>query len=338
MKKSIRVFHILVSTALLIYLLNWIDLSSLKTMLVNMNLRWVAGAFFVILLATFLKVYRWQILLFTQKLHISFKKSLTLNLIGNFFNYFFPSLTGGDIIKGWMLVQEKGNWREIYSSLIVDRVIGITALCSLVLVSFSFFGHKLAETNVNFLIWIAVVIPFTILIAYFFRKIWVKIVFKILSNTKLGEEIQKGLVICKNYLMWRKNMGVAFFISIIIQFSDVLICYCLGQSLNIKISIIFFFLFVPLITLASLMPISFNGLGVREGAYILLFSPLNVDKTLIITLSLSYYFLNFSLGIAGGILYFLSSFRTGRQPIGKITLPYPQDFKEANSATNSNIK
>jgi uncharacterized membrane protein YbhN (UPF0104 family) len=64
---------------------------------------------------------------------------------------------------------------------------------------------------------------------------------------------------------------------------------------------------VPIISLINLLPISFNGLGVREGMYQFLFVPLGVSQASALAMSLAFYFLRFSAGLIGGLLYALHS-------------------------------
>ena len=68
-------------------------------------------------------------------------------------------------------------------------------------------------------------------------------------------------------------------------------------------------LFVPVIAIINLLPISFNGLGMREGVYQFLFVPVGVADASAIAMSLAFYFLRLSTGLIGGILYALRSAR-----------------------------
>lgn len=341
MKRIAAYFNIVISIFLLWLLLSRIDMHSLKNLYVSIELKWVGLAFIVMVFAILIKAYRWQILIYTQNIHLDFWKSAYLNLVGIFFNYFMPSLTGGDIIKGWMLGKENKKWLEVYSSLIVDRVVGLVALSSLVITSFILFGNKVADTSSRPLLFIALVIPTILFTALLTKPFWAPVAVKWLSGKDFWTKIQKVVKVSLNYLHWRKSMLLAFMLSIAVQFSDVFICYFLSKALNMSVPIIFFFLFIPLTTLAAMMPISINGLGVRETTYVLLFGPLNVKPELAIALSLSYYFVNLSLGLIGGILYALLSLFKGDplfNPNLTATMPNSPDLVETQSAGYPNVQ
>jgi hypothetical protein len=65
-----------------------------------------------------------------------------------------------------------------------------------------------------------------------------------------------------------------------------------------------FFMVVPLATAVLLVPISISGFGVREGLYVAVFGQLGVGAALALALSLATYSLDFSTGLAGGVIYF----------------------------------
>jgi hypothetical protein len=66
-------------------------------------------------------------------------------------------------------------------------------------------------------------------------------------------------------------------------------------------------LFVPIIAIINLLPIAFNGLGVREGVYLFLFVPIGVAPEEAVAMSLAFYFLRFGAGVVGGVLLAWSS-------------------------------
>ena len=81
--------------------------------------------------------------------------------------------------------------------------------------------------------------------------------------------------------------------------------YIIARALSINLSLSVFSLFVPIIAIVNLLPLSFNGLGVREGVYQFLFVPLGVPGASALAMSLAFYFLRFLTGMIGGLLYAL---------------------------------
>jgi hypothetical protein len=68
-----------------------------------------------------------------------------------------------------------------------------------------------------------------------------------------------------------------------------------------------FVLAVPVITIVSMFPFSFGGLGVREGATVVFFSSYAVSAANAVSMSLMSYSIALAAGAVGLILYILYS-------------------------------
>ena len=91
---------------------------------------------------------------------------------------------------------------------------------------------------------------------------------------------------------------------------QVTIAWALGVHLPFRI----FALFVPIIAIINLLPITFNGLGLREGIYTFLFVPVGLPAAMAVSMSLAFYFLRFSAGLLGGLMYAFRSILSFARP------------------------
>jgi uncharacterized membrane protein YbhN (UPF0104 family) len=99
-------------------------------------------------------------------------------------------------------------------------------------------------------------------------------------------------------------LGQCFILSIICQTVAILAAYSLALAINLKLAPVYFFMALPMIWIITMVPVSINGLGVREGAFVFFFK-VGVSESGALLLS----FLNFSqvivLGLIGGTIYLL---------------------------------
>src|SRR5436309_9343288 len=93
-------------------------------------------------------------------------------------------------------------------------------------------------------------------------------------------------------------------LSIIVQLANVLIVWLIGQALHLSVPGSYYLLLVPTVTLLTLLPISLNGMGVREGATVLLLAPLGVDSGTAVTLAFLW-FMAFVTPSIGGVFFYL---------------------------------
>jgi hypothetical protein len=95
----------------------------------------------------------------------------------------------------------------------------------------------------------------------------------------------------------------ALSVSIPFTIGLVAIQYAIARALSIAVPFYLFSLFVPIIAIINVLPVSFNGLGMREGVYQFLFVPVGVSSANAIAMSLAFYFLRVAAGLIGGLLY-----------------------------------
>jgi len=91
--------------------------------------------------------------------------------------------------------------------------------------------------------------------------------------------------------------------SILIQAGASLFSYFLLRSLNTRISIIYPFVFNPVITVITTLPISIGGLGLRDASSIFFYSKAGVAKDVALAQSLLNFALIVSFGLIAGIIY-----------------------------------
>src|SRR3989337_2338488 len=95
----------------------------------------------------------------------------------------------------------------------------------------------------------------------------------------------------------------AFICSLVVQGGVIIGYYVLGRGLGMDIPLAYYFLFIPLTTVISMLPISLSGLGIREGAFIFLFTMVGATKEQAITLSLLWFATAALVSMIGGVEY-----------------------------------
>jgi uncharacterized membrane protein YbhN (UPF0104 family) len=99
-----------------------------------------------------------------------------------------------------------------------------------------------------------------------------------------------------------------FVISLVYQFSEIAAVWLLARGLNIDVPPIVFAALVPFQAVACLLPISFNGVGVREAVFcaVLMGQAGPTVKPHALALSLTYFSVVVISGLVGGIVYLVS--------------------------------
>jgi len=92
-------------------------------------------------------------------------------------------------------------------------------------------------------------------------------------------------------------------VALVVQVLRIGVHVLFARALDLHIPITYFFLFVPLVAVIVSLPISLNGIGVREGAGILLFGLVGLDKSSAFALQFGTYLVAVGVSLVGGLVF-----------------------------------
>lgn len=92
-------------------------------------------------------------------------------------------------------------------------------------------------------------------------------------------------------------------LSLVANVSWVLCVYVLGLGLGLELTAGPYFDAAPLVALASLVPITIGGVGLREAGYVLLLGAYGVAPAACIALGLAQYSTFLAIAVVGGALF-----------------------------------
>jgi uncharacterized membrane protein YbhN (UPF0104 family) len=98
------------------------------------------------------------------------------------------------------------------------------------------------------------------------------------------------------------------FLSILVQLASALQVWMVGQALNAPVPLGYYFILVPMVSLLTLLPISVNGMGVREGGTALFLAPLGIGEGTALSLALLWFAVGAAASLLGGLVYLFGHF------------------------------
>ena len=104
---------------------------------------------------------------------------------------------------------------------------------------------------------------------------------------------------------WRGAVLAATAQSFLFQGVVILVVFLNANALGLSVPVAALAVFVPLVSLAGMLPISVNGLGIREALYLLLFGRLGVPADAAVSMALLYFAVTLAASLPGGIVYAL---------------------------------
>ena len=243
------------------YLISQVKISFSRILAGSREWRWILVSFLLFGGVLFNNSYRWNLLLRAQGSTLSYWRSLKFNFVGQFFSTVLPGLVGGDLVKAFYLVRYQNEPLETTSSIIVDRFVGLLAVCFLMgiafVANFSFGKNLFAQTGFSQPIFLGIVAIFLLLLYFiFFSNLLEK-----MERAVKWKALQRIFAAFQPYKKTPELMIQAFLLSLCGVILNVLIFFSVTQALGgSTIPWALFFLIIPLGFFILGFPISPLGL------------------------------------------------------------------------------
>jgi len=275
---SSRWFKISVSLGLFTFLLSTTDLSAFREHLSVAPIAWVIVAFVGYLLGQVLSAYKWRVL----ARPLGFSQSLRLFLLyyfsGMYLNLFAPSTVAGDLGRSALLARSGGKLSAAAQSVVIDRVSGLVMLLWVCAVGAVLTDREAFPLSVYYGIVAAAIAP-TIgwfVLAILLRSAW-------FVRSQLHGLIEK---LIGPYSQASRVLGYACGLSVVFHLFQIGLQLLLALALHLDASLWVLTVYIAFVGVLSNLPISFNGIGIREGGYVMFLTPLGVEQEQALTFGL----------------------------------------------------
>jgi hypothetical protein len=293
------------SVALMAVLIARIPLASVGESLRAARPEWLAAAFGLLIFSNLVGSYQWSRLLLAVGIKIPLWKVCAYYHVGLFFNNFLPANIGGDLARIADASRHGPTRTAALSTVLLDRMIGTLALASLALVTtlpaIDAFHLRLA--------YLALVVFFALSVALLwavFHPALLPAVERVLARVGLGN-LRPHLDDLSERLQGFRGQRSLFLkllsVALVVQVARIVVHSLVARALGLRIDLPYFFLFVPLLAVIVSLPISFNGIGVREGAGVVLFGLVGVSRAQAFSLQFTTYLVGVAVSLLGGVAF-----------------------------------
>lgn len=265
----------------------------------------VAAGVLVYLASNLVNIAKWQLILAGQGDRVPFRSLFSIFYVGIFFNNLLPTSFGGDVVRVMRLSRLTEKPAAAAGSVVADRMSSTIALLVIAVVP-ALFQLRLLGWG-----WAALVITMFVLSVLAIALLASERVVLRLGRLPLLRGSLMGLREHVRHFYYslydlrgqKKTLALVMLVSLAYQALQIVCIYLLGLSLGIETAIVNYFLFIPIVLAVSMLPFSLNGLGIREGAWVALFSLVSVPRTAALSLSLMTLLLMTVVSLLGGFFY-----------------------------------
>lgn len=289
-KALIFLLKLAVSSLALYIIFSRTDIGRIISTLKGIGVLYFFSAALLYVLAQLTSSFRWKLLL-PEKFTI--KKLFSIYLMGAFFGSFLPGIIGGDAVRAYYLNKKAKKMSLTLASIFMDRYLGYVSLMLIGISAAPFALRYFGDSGFKWLM------PF-IFTAFIIGSI-------LFFGLQLGKKF-RGISEFYEYFetlkTQKKIILKAILISLLVQFLNFSIVIVLAAGMGAKIPLLLLFVFLPVIITITTIPVSISGLGVREGAFVILLGLIGVSPEIATSLSLAWFFSVFTGSLPGLAIYF----------------------------------
>jgi uncharacterized protein (TIRG00374 family) len=272
----------IVAALLLFLLLRRVGISELTDTIRGADLFLVVLSLCVSLVLNLISVAKWQLLVKCQGVSVSLLRLYALHLVGRFFNYFFPTNVGGDVIRGYELGNYTKDRAGAMASVFVERFTGFVTLVGLAAIALVTKVTLIQNLNVSLAVASAIVglalLLWLVLDARPLTFIMSRIPFPLPEGyVRKFQRFYAGLQAYRNQ---RRAIALAILWSMLFNFVAILNVYVSAMAFERPLPFLEIAVIVPILLVIGMLPITFNGVGVLEWGYVLMFSWLGLPATI----------------------------------------------------------
>jgi glycosyltransferase 2 family protein len=277
--------------------------------------------------------WRWQVLLHARGLRFGIFYLARVFTISLFFCKLLPTSIGGDVMR-ITYTAPKDRAAEAFSATLLDRLIGFMSLMFLaVVVAIGLFATsaqsralELTVLGVTFrgpgilVLLCAGLVLLSLVTLTFFSDTGHRLTNRVFGRVrllKLGERLDRAYDAIKQYRHHRGALALSFAAGIGVQAALSLAWYNVALAIGGTVPLIYYFVFIPLLNIVVNIP-TIGGLGVREWAFVLFFTPTwltgNLAQEPALATALLFLALDLVFALAGGVLFAVTGRKTQGLP------------------------
>lgn len=311
MKKYLYVvLKIAISFGIIFFTVRSIELDALQAQFLKTDPAWIGWSLILLSFSYFLGAFQWRLILRLSEIRISYPVTLGYYYVGLFFNNFLISGMGGDLLRVYDVKKHSPDRERLspaVATVFFDRFVGLLTLIFLACIT----GVFMIGRGESIRMFLSIVVLLTIwimgLVFVLNKKVADAVVkpFTVFIPNKLYERFRHLYHEIHNFRTRRFDLLIIFLISIGVQGLRIMTIWAIGRAMGDESSILYYIIFVPIISLAASLPISIGGTGPREQTTILLFRKIGVTAEIAFSIGFVTYIISMISTVPGALIFFM---------------------------------
>jgi hypothetical protein len=315
MSRPLKVsLQVLVSGAVIAFLLWRIDLGQTVDVLRESNYAYVAGALAIFIGTTWLMAWRWWALLASKGVHEPFSWLLRLYFVSYAASQVLPTAVGGDAVRIIEHARRRPDARaEAAGAVVMERVLGSAGTLVLVAIGLAVAAGRYEGVRLLILLEVVFVAVMVVLGLFLFsRRLGLALerrLFPLGRRIRLEGPLRSVYWVMHEYRVKPRVLLAVLGVTIFSQFARVIAIWLCGEAVGIDVSPLVYVILGPLLFLVQMVPFTLNGLGVREAFFVVFLGRFGVEADAAFAAGFLYYAVSIATSLPGGFILLWRSVR-----------------------------
>jgi uncharacterized protein (TIRG00374 family) len=302
--------RVLVSAALLGVVLVYADLGEVAHAVRAGHWGWFVAGLALMGVAVVLGGLRWWLLLEGAQIEVSAWHAVRVFAASLVLNNLLPTAVAGDAVRTWVVGRDSGRLLGAAAATVVDKLTALTCLFGLAWAAYVLDRGEIPHSLVVVFAWVTagLLAAFAVaaLAAAGVRPILHRFPERLAAMARESWKLVRVWVDSPKLVVLLVGLGVVY------QVLAVIVFILVGRTLGLELSFALTAVSASIVIVATLIPVSVGGLGIREGGFVLLLGQAGIDAadaTLVSLLSAAAVLLS-SAGVAAAA-YLYDGLRAG---------------------------
>jgi uncharacterized protein (TIRG00374 family) len=287
--------RITLSIALVVLLFTYVvDGREVVQILHRFETSYLLLAIVVITLDRVLMTFKWTLLLRAQGYRLPLLQGVMIYCTSMVWGLALPTTVGADAIRAVMVTKRGFNGTDVVTSIVIERMVGFVLALALGLVSVGILrtlGVLDARFDSALYLGVAMLVGVTaLLVAALNEKLVAQVVARLpraIRDSKIMHYLDRFAAAYRSLGGARSTIAQFSALTVLEQLFSVIVPWTLAKGLGVDVDLLLLLGVLPISTLVSRLPISFDGLGVFEAVFIGLLVLAGIDAEAALAMAIS---------------------------------------------------
>jgi uncharacterized protein (TIRG00374 family) len=256
--------------------------------------KYLVLALIVVTLDRVLMTYKWILLLRAQGYRLPLLQGVMIYCTSMVWGLALPATVGADAIRAVMVTKRGFNGTDVVTSIVIERMVGFVLALALGLVSLAVLrglGVLDARFDIALYLGVAMLIGVTALMISALNQTLVSEVVaqlpRAVRDSKIMSYLDRFAAAYRSLGGARSTIAQFSALTVLEQLFSVILPWTLAKGLGVDVDLLLMLGVLPISTLISRLPISFDGLGVYEAVFVGLLVLAGIDAAAALAMAIS---------------------------------------------------